>query len=476
MKAANKRYLTDRTLKAEKPADPGKTFVIWDAGQDHLGVRVGDKLRQHVLFGDTKARPSMTFVVLGRRAGDGKPIWRKVGRYPEMSLAKARDAAREVLGVLAAGKHPKQIAEDQRREEERKRKDSVAAVADEFLRRHAKKLRSAKGVEAVIRREVLGQKYDAEGKRWITDPTRKLHLRDKPITEVTRRDIVEIVEAVVDRGAPYLAHHVLAHTRKMFNWALARDVFGIENNPCQHIKSADIIGRPEARDRVLADHELRLIWAAAKAKAYPFGDLVRALLLTGQRLSEIAEARRREIDGDVLVVPAERMKNKQRHVVPLTSEVAALFDNAPRFKDGDDFLFTTTFGARPVSGFSKAKADLDKTIAALVAEERKRGLDTKPVAPWRIHDLRRTARTRMSTLGVLPFIGELVLAHVQTGVHAVYDLHKYDAEKRAALERWQTALLAIVEPRAPDEGVADLAKERAKRRSKAKGIAAHAAQ
>lgn len=459
-----KKYLTDRALRALKAAEPGKNYVIWDGGQEHLGVRVNDKLRQHALFGDSKPRPLMTFTLLARRAGDRTLVWHKLGRYPEMSLSDAREAAREALRALARGKHPKEITEEKRRAEEKRRKDTFGAVADEFIKRHVSRLRTARGVEATIRRDLLGQKRD--GDNWVPDPARKLHWRDRPVTDISRRDVVEMIEAVADRDAPYAARNLLAYTKKLYNWALARDTFGLDANPAARIKAADLVGKSEARDRVLEDHELRLIWTAAKKKGYPFGALVQVLALTGQRLGEWAGARAREIDeaGTLLVVPAERMKGKVAHAVPLTARVIELLGTIPRFEGTNDYLFTTTFGRRPVSGFSKAKADLDKTIAALVAEERARGEDTKDVGAWRLHDLRRTVRTRMSGLGVLPLVAELVLAHKQQGVSAVYDRHRYDREKLAALLRWEQALLAIVEPQAPDERVADLSQARAKRR------------
>ena len=109
----------------------------------------------------------------------------------------------------------------------------------------------------------------------------------------------------------------------------------------------------------------------------------------------------------------------------------------PRFAAGD-YIFSTTAGRRPIGAFSQAKARLDQALAG-------------EVAPWRAHDLRRTMRTGLSSLGTLVFIAELVIGHTQSGVHAVYDLHRYDAEKRAALEAWEARLLSIVAPESGPE-------------------------
>jgi integrase len=153
-------------------------------------------------------------------------------------------------------------------------------------------------------------------------------------------------------------------------------------------------------------------------------------------LREISEARWSEIDCDklTLTVPAERMKGKKAHTVPLTPAVVALLKTMPRFKGGD-FVFTTTGGRRPVSGFSKAKMQLDKIIGE--------------IDHWSIHDLRRTARTGLATVGASPFIAELVIGHRQTGVHATYDLYSYLVPKRDALLEWEKKLLAIVAPPVP---------------------------
>jgi integrase len=234
----------------------------------------------------------------------------------------------------------------------------------------------------------------------------------------------------------------LAVTRKLFNWAVARDVYGIEHLPCDRIKVAEAHGAIEPRSRVLDAQEIRAVWRAAGATDYPFGPLVRALLLSGQRLSEMAEARWSEIELDdangsaaVMTIPSERMKGRIAHTLPLTPTLANLLRGVPRF-DGGDFAFSTTSGKRPVSGFSKAKARFDRAVEDAAG---------RSIPHWTLHDLRRTVRTGLSTAGTLPLVAELVIGHRQRGIAAVYDLHRYDAEKRAALLAWEARLLRIVE-------------------------------
>ena len=187
----------------------------------------------------------------------------------------------------------------------------------------------------------------------------------------------------------------------------------------------------------------------AETDGYPLAPLVRLLALTGQRLNDIASARWSEIDLDkeVLVVPAERYKTGSSHEVPLSPLAVKMLRALPRFKG---HVFTTTGGARPVSGLSKMKARLDRAIAKR-REERGDG----PMPPWVFHDLRRTVRTRLvSDLGVDAFVAERVIGHTLPGLHGVYDQGTHRPQKRDALERWATALAAIVEPtRAPDGAI-----------------------
>jgi integrase len=452
--AAEKIAFTDRSLQALKPLTGGKRRTVWDAMLPGLAVRVSSCGKR-------------SFYAVKRRAGAQQPTWILLGVYPITSLKEAREEGRKALGALMAGESPVERAETKRRAaaeaetknreaEKRREAGTFRVVAETFIKAHLPRLRTCRPVEALIWRELIPA------------------LGEKQIGEIRRRDVIEVIEAIVARGIPeeghrrvksggeYAARHALAALRKLLSWALARDVDGLDSNPCGGVKVADLLGAPKVRDRILFDHELRLIWRAAGVTSYPFGPLIRGLLLTGQRLREISEGAWSEINGDALAIPGDRMKGKAAHVVPLTGAMSALLDSLPHFTAGD-YLFSTTGGARPVSGFSKMKARFDQTIVDLVTEDRAELIAAgaieseaadriRHVAHWTLHDLRRTMRTGMATAGVPPFIAELVIAHHQTGVHATYDLHRYDTEKRDALERWEKRLLNIVapEPEAPN--------------------------
>jgi integrase len=163
---------------------------------------------------------------------------------------------------------------------------------------------------------------------------------------------------------------------------------------------------------------------------------VRFLVLTAVRRNEAAQMTWAEVDfGNALwVIP--RTKSGAPHEVPLSGMAVDLLRSLPRF-GGGDFVFSTTGGRSPIKGFGKFKDTIDERIAELAPPG---------IADWRFHDLRRTARTSLSTLGVSPFIAELVIGHQQKGVHKVYDVHRYQSEKRSALETWANRVRDIVTP------------------------------
>jgi integrase len=304
-------------------------------------------------------------------------------------------------------------------------------VAAEFLERHASGLRKSAEAKRIIEEEFI--------KRW----------GPRPITEIMPEEAAAAIRAIVKRGAPYQAHNAFGYLRRLFNWAIGTHEFGIETSPVERLSPADLIGKREARKRTLSDDELQAVWCAAGWMGYPYGDIFRMLMLTGQREREVADMRWSEVDLDkkLWTIPASRMKGGRVHEVPLSPEATMLLRRLPVFAGGE-CVFTTTGGAKPVNGFSKAKVRMDKLSA---------------VSGWVIHDLRRTMRTHLSALPVQDIVRELVIAHAKPGLHKVYDQHAYQHEKRRCLDLWEARLLSIVE-RAPRD-IADFAKERERRRA-----------
>jgi len=270
--AARKIALTDRSLQSLKPT--GERSVIWDALLPGHAVRLS-------------ARGKRSFYAVKRRPGQPQPTWVLLGAYPELSLADSRAKAREMLGALAEGLDPETLAVAKRRAKEEveaaRHAFTFGAVAEEFIRRHALAKRSGRMIAGYIRRELVPICLDRGG--------------DKPAPGTRRK-----------AGGPYAARHALSAARKLFNWTVGRDV--IAASPCDRIKAAELHGAPAARDRVLTDYELRAVWDAASATAYPYGPLVKTLMLSGQRRDEIAAAQWGEIDLDkgLLTIGADRMK------------------------------------------------------------------------------------------------------------------------------------------------------------------------
>ena len=350
-----------------------------DADVRGLGVRVTDKgLR--------------TFILLARFPGFSNPTRRALGEYPTLSLEKARAKAQRWREMIAAGKDPKHEEERAKLGELRKQKNTFAAVAEEFIARHVTGQRTAKSTARQMRNELISE--------WGS----------RPITEITRDDVVTLIETIADRPAPYMAHLVLGHIRSLFNWAINRGSYGLESSPCDRLRPAILIGAKEPRQRVLADEELVALWRAFDQLGYPFGPLHRILLLTGMREREVADARWSEIDlkKKLWTVPPERFKSNATHLIPLTDQLVEILEALPRFTRGD-YLFSFSLGEKPVSGFSIAKKQLDRLMTA--------DLGTAP-APWVVHDIRRTVRTRLASLRVPDMVAEMVIGHGRRGYSA----------------------------------------------------------
>jgi integrase len=330
-----------------------------------------------------------------------------LGSYPAIDLKAARALAGKALRVVAEGRDPGR---------EKLLADSVDRIVEEFLERHVRRSnrpRTAQETERLLRQHVLP--------RW----------RSRMVHEITRRDVLDILDRVVDGGARIAANRVLAAVRKFFNWCVARDVLAA--SPCAGVKPPTA---EHARDRVLSDDELRLVWQAADKLGGTFGPLVKLLALTGQRRDEVARMRWDELDLDarLLTLPPARTKNNQPHEVPLSKAALAVLQNVPRTA-GSPFVFTTNGGASPASGYSKGKRRLDALLSA-------------DMPAWRLHDLRRSCASGLARLGInLPVI-EKVLNHSSgsfAGIVGVYQKHSFADEKRHALQMWGDFLTALVE-------------------------------
>jgi len=385
--------LTDRLLKSLKPAPTGQRTVHWDAARPSFGVRITD-------------RGVVSFFVMRRMPGRPQPVRVSLGRYPDIGLAQARVLATAAIGDLVAGIHPKA-------RERQRRATTFAALAEAFLSRPAAaKQRTADEIRKTVGRYLLP--------RWGS----------RAASSITRADAITMVEALDRASGPYTAAKALALASSIFRHAMTREQ--VASNPCALIKITDLVGEMSSRQRVLSAAEIVLLWRATEG-IYPAGPFARYLFLTAVRRSEAAHMTWGEVNLDdaLWIIPASRTKSGVPHEVPLSGMAVDLLRSLPRFTGGD-FVFSTTGGRSGIRSFGLYKNAIDARATALTN--------------WRFHDLRRTARTNLASLGVAPFIAELILGHQQKGVHKVYDVHRYQAEKREALERWANRLRDIVTP------------------------------
>lgn len=413
--------LTDRRLKSLKAAAKGKHYDEWDTTVPGLGVRVSDTGRK-------------TFVLMKRLQKGGSPVRRAIGAYGAITLADARTTAQEWIKLIGAGKDPAQ-------EKARKQENTFASVAEQFIAYiHRQKLRTAPVMERRLREIFIKES------KW----------GPRPITEIGSDDVKRVIRKAVDREATYQAFHNFALIRRLFNWAIGTDDYGLQINPCDRLNSADLIGQRAARDRVLTDHELRALWRATERLGYPYGPMYRLLALTGLRLGEVCGAHWSEFDlaNREWTIPAERMKKvkggAKPFMVPLTDAALEVLNALPRFQSGE-FLFSHSHGQRPLRPnlFSDPKERLD---ALMIEELRKLAIEQRK-DPNRValpgfvnHDIRRSVRTHLSALRIGEEVREAVLAHVRPGIKGVYDKHQYLDEKREALTLWNARLRSIVEP------------------------------
>ncbi len=348
-----------------------------------------------------------------------------VGTWPGVGVAEARDRAREIKDQAKAGQDPKAVrkAEEQEIQEAAK---TFGALAEKYIRRECNgrnsdgspKLKRGWEIERIIRRELLPY--------WG-------HIS---VTELRKRNAIALTDVLDDSGKPMAAHKLYEVIKRIFRWAHGRDE--IDADPMSGSVSPV---KKIPRDRALSDAEIKAVWQAAEKMGYPNGPFYRLLMLLGQRLTEVADARWSEIDleAGVWAIPASRIKSKRDHIVPLSETAGSILAALPRFAAGD-YVFTTTGGRRPISGHSKAKARLDKLSG---------------VTDWRNHDLRRTVRTGLAALGVPEIVSEHILSHgPRDPLVRTYNVHAYQDEKHEALEKWAGHIRDLIEP--PPENVVPL--------------------
>jgi integrase len=257
-------------------------------------------------------------------------------------------------------------------------------------------------------------------------------LRKKPVSKVTFEDIADLIRKLVQAHGATSAARARGALSSFFAWCMRQGI-GVKANPT--IGTENPVYGKAPRDRVLTDKEIRLIWRNCLDD--DFGKIVRLLMLTACRRDEIGGLRWSEVDvaGSKLVLPKERTKSKRPHELTLPPTAVTILESVRRRNSRE-----TLFGGG-VAGFNAWSYNTLALGARITAAE------GKALSPWRLHDLRRTVRTRLGKLGVLPHVAELVLNHSghKSGIGGVYDHHDYQPEIAEALRKWEAHLLAIVQ-------------------------------
>lgn len=359
------------------------------SGQDEHADNMVTGLRLRIGAGGKKTW------ILRRRVG-AKVINRKLGNYPGMGLAAARKAAEGVLTALERDGTTEAIDR------------TFGQVATAWIDKVAKPNNSSwKLQERRLEMHVLPA--------W----------RDRKIASIRRADVRDLLDGI---EGDVLPNRVLTVVKTIFRFALSRD--WIEASP---IEGIDKPMQESPRDRVLDMPELARLWREAALTGYPFAMLVRGLVLTAQRRNEVASMKWADLDLDAATwtLQADATKSARANLVPLSAPMVALLRDLPQI---GPYVFTTD-GETHFKGYSKSKADLDRYMAA----------KGEALAPWTLHDLRRSAATHMVRLGTPELVVSRILNHAATGVTGkVYALHTYAPEKRHALDTWAADLMRAI--------------------------------
>ena len=309
-----------------------------------------------------------------------------IGRFPLLSLSQARTEAKRLLAEITLGRHRPQSL-------------SYAGAVQLYLedRARGRRPRTVRDYARLLGRLSFGQ--------------------------IATIDHAAVVRALKTITAPSEYNHVLVAARIFFNWCLKRQY--IAYNPTIGLATHATPSRP----RLLTDEEVRLIWKATDEET-DFNAIVRLLILTGQRRTEISSLKCEYIKDDICTLPATLTKNKREHSFPLSELSLSIVS-----KKNSGLLFTARgTQSRPFNGFSKAKVALDRRLVGTVA-------------PWTLHDLRRYFASTMARLGVKQEVTERLLNHrsgIISGIAAVYTLHDFLLEMRAAVDSYQRHIEKII--------------------------------
>ena len=382
------KRLTERFVES-LPSPRDRFAFVWDDEIRGFGVRVMPSGIKTYVF-DYKL--------------DGMRHRVTIGRHGERPIDEIRGEAERMRGLVSSGVDPR---EGRRRRGE----PTFEELADEYIARRCGEKKSGREDARIIRKDLLPV--------W----------RRKLAREVTRRDVMLLVDDVKDRGAPIMANRTLSVVGRLFNFGIDRDL--VQSNPAIRVRP---VAKETRRERVLSAEEIRRFWRALdELAADPVTKTaLRLVVITAARPGEVVGLEWREIDEEnVWTIPAAKSKNGLPHRVPLSDLALEVLSALPRDDRGGFAFLSPVKLDRPIARHALARA--------LYREREVLGLE-----PFTPHDLRRTAASMMASAGVSRVVLSKVLNHVERGVTAIYDRHSYDLDKRAALDAWAAKLRDII--------------------------------
>lgn len=372
---------------------------------------------------------------------DGKRREMGLGQYPEVTLETARTKFEDARRMVKNGKDP--MAAQEEAKEARRKAPTVADLVEEYIERHARRFKKSWAKdEQILNREVI----PVWGKRKAAD--------------ITKRDVIHLLERIVDRGAPAMANNTFQIIRKMFNYAAEKDI--LQHTPCTGVK---LPTPKQHRERTLSEEEIKTLWKSLDRTDLNMSEEIRRalrlILVTAQRPGEVAGMHSREIDGRWWTVPVERAKNGRSHRVYLSDLALELIgplevtDTETGETKPTGYIFRTPIKKKdqPI-GDTALPVAVGRNLAIPLTDKNGKPLfttDGKPATENRLgiehftpHDLRRTAATFMAQTGEMDEVIDAVLNHTKGGIIKVYNQYRYDREKQAALESWERKLKSII--------------------------------
>lgn len=420
----NNHNITNRLLssKTKEAKTTPNGLYLWDAELKGFGTRISPKGR--ITWLAQKA--------FGRGKGSTQRV--VVGHYPGMSLDQARIEAGHTIARLARGEDVQSAVKQAKAAKVASRQCPTVkeAVTDYLKERENDPNRDA------------NSRYESEIAQLFNRKIVPELGASKRINEISKADIKAMIKTRKDAGHYVAARNLYVQLKPFFDWSIHEELISV--SPCIGVIPPDVA---KERQHKITDTEIKALWACATPETNMLGDYFRVLLLTAQRRGEVASMQWQGVNLDRAewIIPASKTKNGREHLVPLSPLVVSILKAQPERKPSE-YVFGK-FPHAPVSGFSKAKRELDEAMLAKLQEDDPEA----ELSDWRIHDLRRTAASGMASLGIQPHVVEAVLNHTPVKLQRTYQVWQYADERRKALGVWADHVDRLVNGRPLSDNV-----------------------